>query len=204
MAYTGGPLNVLNETLGITKSYKSVSVMELIKVHKPKSKDELVDLIKYHYENDCECGIKSKGTIEDFGKNLYDAQQPFWKEYKFSLKECTQWVYNLVIVKSLKGSKMERKATQELSKLLPDYQVSETNLILDKDFRVDLVVSKGKVEICGIQVKPTSFKGVPKEIKEYNKKANKKWGKPVFYLYYDRNDIFININDKVEKILNLT
>ena len=46
MAYTGGPLNELNGKMGISAPYKSVAVMKLIRYHKPKSKDELVELIK--------------------------------------------------------------------------------------------------------------------------------------------------------------
>lgn len=45
MAYTGGPLNELNGKMGISAPYKSVAVMKLIRYHKPKSKDELVELI---------------------------------------------------------------------------------------------------------------------------------------------------------------
>lgn len=46
MAYTGGPLNELNGKMGISAPYKSVAVMKLIRYHKPKSKDELVELIR--------------------------------------------------------------------------------------------------------------------------------------------------------------
>jgi len=56
MAYTGGPLNELNGKMGISAPYKSVAVMKLIKQHNPKSKGELVELIKWHSENTCECG----------------------------------------------------------------------------------------------------------------------------------------------------
>ena len=68
MAYTGGKLNYLNGKYGISAPNRSIPVMKLIKKHNPKSPNELKE---EHFKNDCICGIKSKGTIEDFGKNLY-------------------------------------------------------------------------------------------------------------------------------------
>ena len=75
MAYTGGKLNFLNGKYGISAPNRSVPVMKLIREHKPKSPNELKKLIEEHFKNDCKCGIKSKGTVEDFGKNLYEAQK---------------------------------------------------------------------------------------------------------------------------------
>ena len=83
MAYTGGPLNELNGKMGISAPYKSVPVMKLIREHQPKSKDALVELIKYHYKNNCKCGVKSQGSVEDFGKNLYESQTIYWGEYRY-------------------------------------------------------------------------------------------------------------------------
>ena len=53
MAYTGGPLNELNGKMGISAPFKSVPVMKLIRIHKPKTRDELYELIKFHFENNC-------------------------------------------------------------------------------------------------------------------------------------------------------
>ncbi len=89
MAYTGGELNNLNGKYGISAPYKSVPVMKLIKEHRPKTKEELYELIRYHHENSCACGIKSQGTVEDFGKNLYNAQIREWGQNKYSLQECS-------------------------------------------------------------------------------------------------------------------
>lgn len=202
MADTGGLLNVLNGKKGISAPYNSVSVMKLIKNHHPQSKDELVDLIKYHYENDCDCGIKSQGTIEDFGKNLYDAQESFWGEKKFSLRECIQWEYNLFVINSLHGGIMEKKAIKELDNTLIGYQVNEAEGYLDEDLRIDLVVNTNEAEVCGIQVKPSTFLHIRQEVITFNKEANEKWDKPVFYLYYDKSENFENIDEVIEKIKN--
>ena len=125
MAYTGEPLNELNGKTGISAPYRSIPVMKLIKVHRPKSKEELVELIKFHFENDCECGIKSKGTVEDSGKNLFNSQKAYWGENRCSLKDCIQWEYDLFVVQSLKGGTVEKKAAAELNNLLSDYSISE-------------------------------------------------------------------------------
>lgn len=74
MAYTGGELNELNGKMGISAPHKSVPVMKLIKIHQPKSKDALVQLIEYHKLNTCFCGIKSTGNIKEFGERLYNSQ----------------------------------------------------------------------------------------------------------------------------------
>ncbi len=202
MAYTGGPLNELNGKMGISAPYKSVPVMKLIKVHKPKSKEELVELIKYHFENDCECGIKSKGTVEDFGKNLFNAQKTYWGENRYSLKDCIQWEYDLFVVQSLKGGIVEKKAAAELNNLLSYHSVSEAKGYLDEELRIDLIVTENDEESCGIQVKPTTFRQMRSEVITFNLEANKKWDKPVYYLYYDENENFENLDELVKIIKN--
>ncbi len=60
---------------GISASHKSVPVMKLIRAHKPKSHEELVKLIDSHSKEKCSCGIISTGSVENFGKNLFNAQK---------------------------------------------------------------------------------------------------------------------------------
>lgn len=158
MAYTGGPLNELNGKMGISAPYKSVPVMKLIKVHQPKSKEELVDLIGWHSKNRCSCGIVSKGTIESFGKNLYDAQLVYWKEYRYSLKDCIQWEYDLFVIQSLKGGIIEKRAIQLLNQKIEKLSFIEAEGYLDEELRIDILVKNNLDEtIAGIQVKPKTF-----------------------------------------------
>jgi len=202
MAYTGGPLNELNGKMGISAPFKSVPVMKLIRVHKPKSKDELVDLIKYHFDNNCECGIKSQGTIEDFGKNLYNSQIKYWGENRYSLKDCIQWEYDLFVIQSLKGDIIEKKAKRILSDKL-GYIIEEAEGYLDEELRIDLIVKKQGNIIAGIQVKPITFRRMRREVVTFNKEANKKWEHPVLYLYYNDEEVFENIDVLIEKIKTL-
>jgi len=203
MAYTGGPLNELNGKMGISAPSNSVPVMKLIRIHKPKSKDELVELIKYHYENDCECGIKSQGTVEDFGKNLYNAQIKYWGEYRYSLKECIQWEYDLFVIQSLKGNVIEKKVQKYLSNKFEDYDIEQAQGYLDEDLRIDIIIKKQKNIIAGVQVKPATFLLMREEIITFNKEANKKWDYPVFYLYYNEDESFKNLDDLINKIKSL-
>ncbi len=192
---TGGELNYLNGQYGISAPSNSVPVMRLIKAHRPKSKEELVKLIKEHSQAECECGVISKGTIEDFGRNLYNSQLEEWGEYRYTLEECIQWEYNLFVVQSLKGDLMEDKAKTSLLEELIGFTVEEANSFYDEHSRIDLVVKKDHKVIAGIQVKPSSFMCTRDGVQYMNKKLNSTAGFPVFYLYYDY--------DK-EKFCNLT
>ncbi len=198
MAYTGGELNSLNGEFGISAPKKSVPIMKLIRIHKPKSKDELYNLIKFHYEENCLCGVKSQGTIEDFGKKLYNAQFVKWKKAKYTLKQCIQWEYDLFITQSLKGTRVEKNAKEILQSKLKNFQIIDTVGFVDEELRIDLIIIKHEKEICGIQIKPETYNYMKESIKKFNIDANTKWGKPVLYLFYDKYEKFTNIN----KIIN--
>jgi hypothetical protein len=205
MAYTGGELNQLNGKYGISAPHKSVPVMKLIRQHRPRSRDELVELIRFHYENECPCGIRSQGVVEDFGKNLYAAQIKEWGIARYTLQECIQWEYDLFILQSLKGTKVESQALEILQKVLVvlHLSVAEAQGFVDEELRVDLIVSKEGQPLCGIQVKPLTFNKMRLNVISFNKKANAKWGLPVFYLFYDEVEYFTNTDDVVSAIVGL-
>lgn len=203
MVYTGGPLNELKGKMGISAPHNSVPVMKLIRSHNPKSKEELLELIKWHSENTCECGVVSQGTVESFGKNLYDSQIKYWGEIRYTLKDCIKWEYDLFIVQSLKGDIIERKAIIDLAKKVSVLTFEEAQGFLDEDLRIDIVIKKNGNEVGGIQVKPLTFKKMRREIITFNKSANQKWGKPVFYLYYDDRESFVNFDELISVIQKL-
>ncbi len=200
MAYTGGPLNELNGKMGISAPHRSVPVMKLIREHKPKSKEELAGLITWHSENTCKCGVKSQGTVESFGRNLYDSQIQYWGTHRYSLQECIQWEYDLFVVQSLKGGIIEKKAILELSKIFSKIRFEEAVGYLDEELRIDIVIKIDEKEIGGIQVKPFTFKLMRKEVITFNKAANQRWGKHVLYLYYDDRETFTNLNELIAEI----
>ncbi len=205
MAYTGGELNLVNGKYAISAPANSVPVMKLIRAHQPHSKEELYQLIRYHFEHDCPCGIKSTGTVEDFGKRLYDAQIKEWGFPKYSLQTCIQWEYDLFVTQSLKGNQLEktaRKALEEIVKTVAlDVRYAEG--FVDEELRVDLLILQNNDCICGIQVKPQTFNHMRAGVIFHNKKSNIKWGKPVFYLFYDPALKLVNIEQVVASILPL-
>lgn len=199
---TGGELNRLNGKAGISAPANSVPIIRLINAHKPQSNEELVQLIEYHHTHDCPCGIKSKGTVYDFGKNLYQAQKEHYGEYRHSLEECMQWEYDLFITNSLKGNKMEQKAIDELKLWLPTtYDIRKTDRVTDEEHRIDLTVTDKTIgKTLGIQVKPKTYKYMGENVKRQNRKLNRKSKFPTAYMYYDDNGEFINIKEIMEKI----
>lgn len=202
---TGGDLNWLNGKTGISAPENSVPVINLIRKHKPKTHEELYRLIKKHKQKKCKCGIISHGTIEDFGKKLYLAQQKYWKHKKYTLEQCIKWEYDLFIVQSMKGQCMEEKIKQILqNKITNQYNINESNDYIDDTLRVDLEVKNKNKTVCGIQVKPISYIKTRKTIKEFNKKSNKKYHAPVLYIYYDyKTEKILNLDNVVTKILKI-
>ena len=203
-ADTGGELNFLNGRMGISSSENSVPVIKLINIHKPRSYEELESLIEFHYTHDCDCGVKSKGTVRDFGRNLYEAQLEVWGEYRFSLEDCIQWEYDLFIKNSLKGNLMEDKAVEELKSVLDvGFCVRNSSGFVDEFYRVDVEVFFDNVLVCGVQVKPFSYVFMGEDIHKVNVVLNSGYCVDVFYLFYDDDCFFMNLDIVVCDILGL-
>lgn len=203
MTYTGGELNELNGKMGISDPKRSVPVMRLIRIHKPMSKEALVQLIKYHKDHKCTCGIVSTGTVEEFGKRLYDSQLKYWGEYRYTLQQCIQWEYDLFVVQSLKGDLIEKKALKYLKDRLSEFNIEEAKGYLDDELRIDLIIKDvhGSI-IAGVQVKPLTFSLMRREVIYMQNQQNAKWGYPVRFLYYNKDENFINLDEVVELIRN--
>ena len=204
MAYTGGELNELNGKMGISNPSTSVPVMKLIKTHNPKSKEALVQLIEYHKINRCSCGIVSKGTVREFGEWLYESQKKHWGQYKYTLEQCIQWEYDLFVVQSLKGGIIEKEAAKLLQTALNHYIIEEAQGYLDDELRIDLIVyDLNKNIVGGIQVKPKTFNSMRPEVLFMQKKQNLKWGHPVWFLFYNKDESFEDLDlliDVIKKI----
>ena len=202
MAYTGGELNELNGKMGISNPKMSVPVMQLIKIHQPKSKDALVELIAYHKNNSCTCGVISTGTVEEFGYRLFESQLIYWKKYKYTLEQCIQWEYDLFVLQSLKGSYIEKNAIKKLEETFhKTLIIEEAEGYLDDELRIDIIIYTLNKEILGgIQVKPKTFKNMRKEVIFMQEKQNKKWTHPVWMLYYNKDESFENFECIIDVI----
>lgn len=185
MVYTGGQLNWLNGQSKVSNPNESVHVMSLINEHDPKSHEELEQLISDHVGGaDC-CDVESGGTVEDFGRWLYEAQDAHWGEKRFTLEECQQWEYDLFVVQSLKGKSMEDKAIEILDDRVGPASFERAGQLVDEDYRIDIEVLVEGDLVAGIQVKPYSYKKARESVQYRNDIANEEYEVEALYLYYD-------------------
>jgi len=199
---TGGPLNFLNEAAKTNSREKSVPVMALVAYHRPSSEEELETLIEQHSKShQCECNVRSRGTVADFGKNLYEAQstclaykEKFPSQRIFSMEECYSFMRNLFCVAPLRGLRQEEKSVREIHDLLKamdgDMSIRLATRSEDFDYAVDYIVSMRGQEL-GIQVKPESFFN-KKECVQNNKEKHARYHRPVlFHIYSNRTMEFL-------------
>lgn len=193
----------LNGKYKISAPHNSVSVMALISNHHLKTCSEVVEMVSYHAEAKCKCGVVSRGTIRDFGYNLYNAQIREWGEYKFTVRECLDWMYALFTTQSLRGSSIEHDAIDGLARVFPDYGIAHSTTHEDEEFSVDIIVNRDSKRLCAVQVKAESYKNIPDDVKKLDTIKNLGIVVPVFYLYYNKSGKFINSDEIVENIKDL-
>jgi len=199
---TGGPLNFLNEAAKTNSRQKSVPVMALVAHHRPSSEEELETLIEEHFKSyRCECNVRSRGTVADFGRNLYEAQstclaykERFPSQRIFSMEECYSFMRNLFCVAPLRGLRQEEKSVREIHDALKamdgDMNIRLATRSEDFDYAVDYIVSLRGREL-GIQVKPESFFN-KKESVQNNKEKHARYHRPVlFHIYSNRTMEFL-------------
>lgn len=154
--------------------------MRLIRTHRPGTATELAGLIARHAREICPCGLVSKGSVHDFGQRLLEAQFRYWGEARFSLEECVQWEYDLFVIQSMKGSRMEVEAARTLTAALgPPFLVQHTDSCTDCELRVDLEVLRSTSRIAGVQVKPSSFQFVRPSVVEEQRRRQRSFGAPI-------------------------
>jgi hypothetical protein len=185
---TKGILNKINELYYCSSKKRSVPVQQLIRNHNIKSKRHLIAAIEYHSTHRCSCGVTSKGTIEDFARNLWVAYQDYetktQKKYGKTHEDCLIFIRNLFVDLSLKGNSMEEKAKTLLNSMGINCDMSTE--LEDFKYAVDLIVTNGDTTL-GVQVKPKSYKLFEKNhpIVQQNIQKNNKYPHEVVYIYYD-------------------
>jgi len=207
---TTGLLNHINELYMCSSKAKTVSIIKLIQHHNPKQGAELEALINSHQSGTCKCGCKSQGNLLSFARYLYESYRDYSKsnevEYK-SLDDCIVFMKTLFIDNSLRGNRMEMKVLQMLNK---SKEILKINGVIEKsselqDFKygVDLVMKLSNTEVLGIQVKPISYKNFsnihPVVLTNLNK--NKLYLKPIVYIYYDKNNNILDVENTSKEIL---
>jgi len=95
----------------------------------------------------------------------------------------------------LKGDLIEKRVLYILSHSLDNLSFEEADGYVDTEKRIDIIAKyKGK-EIAGIQVKPETFKKMRSEVLSFQNSANKSWGKPVYMLFYNEDEEFVNLEE---------
>lgn len=211
---TGGPLNPISELDGrqksLTSKANSISLNELKKRHPEiKYNEQMWAEVDRHYHENCECGLKSKKTLEMIAQSIYDEQdRPEAKvilekkgDSKWDFETVLEWVKLLYGRNTLKGQGMEKKAIDDLSPILWKYKLEIASDELDKKYGVDIVVkNKNQQIVGGIQVKPLSYyrTGI-----DHVKQMNDAWEHPVYHLKYDdlENKNWLNRLEIISKFI---
>lgn len=132
---------------------------------------------------------------------MYESQKKYWGEYKYSLEQCIQWEYDLFVVQSLKGGIIEKKAIKLLQQSLSNHIIEEAQGYLDDELRIDLIVYDTNRKILGgVQIKPKTFNSMRPEVLFMQKKQNLKWGHPVWFLFYNKDETFVDLASLIETI----
>lgn len=207
---TGGPLNPLNESNRLNQRENSVFCMGLVKAHQPKNPKEMRTLIERHYTNVCTCGIKSKGTVEQFALNLLNAQlqdDSFRAKHGiFSYDRCYEFQFDLFCVGPLMGRSQEMKSRKICLHALSDkcVKVREVSDHEECGCAIDYVLCHDSFgDLLGVQVKPATCP--PNVLRENTKKQRKAEFDTLFHCY-DQDGTFDGdetkrIKQKVEAII---
>ena len=83
-------------------------------------------------------------------------------------------------------------------------KIDDAEKYFDEEIRFDLEIKKDNKLIAGIQVKPSSYHFIRKNVKKMNKHRNSLVKFPIFYLYYNyESEEFVNIDKVISLIKNV-
>ena len=198
---TGGPLNHLCETMGVNRRDRSVPTSTLVSHHRPVDAEDMRSLIEQHYYGTCDkCTAVSKGPVEQFSLNLFNAQfknKTFQEQHRrYSYEECHSFIYTLFCVAPLRGRKMELQSRRSLLRSAQEVVGTESGLHAkdateeeDASFAVDWLLCASDGPVCGVQVKPSSVLG-RRDVIAANEKKQSLYHLPVFMHVYDLDGEF--------------
>lgn len=214
---TGGPLAWLNATLGLNSRANSVATSTITKAHRPDTPERMAELIAAHREPCLLCSAKSQGTVEDFGRRLFESQShPAYVRYlqlvcaqPATLERCQEYAWDLYAVSPTRGRETELIAQRELERELGRrFHVHTASEAHDFGFSVDLVVTRAGGDpaedddiLAGVQVKPESYRLVPNHVAhEWHAQKSDAFAAPVLIVWYDACDQFRGIDKVVQTV----
>ena len=193
---TGGVLNYINETHGLNKPPRTVSIMKLVNVHRPTTEVAVVKLLETHEKQKCalcHCQVYN-GGLSGWTDQLIKAVKTEGHS-NITDNECSDFIYDLFVRGPLRGQKMEDQALNDLVLHYTNYAIpvqfrpaTEQEDIL---YAVDIVMEVHNTIRAGVQVKSTLFENKAHAV-TVNKNKNNTWVAPVIYLLYDHKGRWIN------------
>lgn len=195
--HTGGELNHIAERYGVNRKSSSFSCTDFYSIHNPATIAEAIALIDdYKAGRRTHSKIKVKRNIQEIAHNLYTKVQREGLEAVYDFERCFNFTVGLFILNSIKGKEMERRAVSELRLAIEreglPFRVGMAPSSYDFKYSVDLLiiddVEKAKTSniVCGIQVKPDTYKKVTVAgVQEHNLRNNSKVNFKTHYIYYN-------------------
>ena len=183
------------------KAWNTVYVQRIVKTHPPLNHMEIYGRIEDHAVRWCpDCKMKAKmrsgyeNPFVDWTDRLFQHGQK--GKVKPDYDSCKNYLFQITTISTWNGYVAEQIAWRELEKRCGDMGsviIGETDIKTDFEDRVDFMVSDIFQPVCGIQVKPDTFRLIKPgtvnfPIKKKNNDRHKKLEYPVTYLYYVRKD----------------
>jgi hypothetical protein len=187
---TGGVLNDVNRRHKTNAPWKTIGIMKLVNAHRPRTEAGLEALIAAHTDTDCRiCGQRARnGGLAGWSVALWSAVQRELADPRSPLPrtellavtplQCAWWMHALYLRQPLKGCGWEARALAELEAAVGGFRAATAHE--DEAFGVDLVHAR-----CGVQVKPATYRGCAAAVQAGHAEQNRRFGRPVVYLYYD-------------------
>lgn len=176
----------------INSREKIGKVMELIEEANPNNFKEWET---FYFQN-----MLNLEQIGNLGKEMYELIE---EKSKTSLKECQNYVYETILIKTYQGYAIERDIQKHLEKIT-GLKLKRSSSYFDRVYFIDLGFEKIPLDL---QIKPHTFQkgnyGATIKYEEVHRDYTNKYNREVFTLYYKRNRKGVsleNINDLKEKV----
>lgn len=186
---TGGCLNVINEKYRCNDPSRTIRISSLLRHHTPRTEEAMLALLESHRKRCFVCGEETRnGGLSGWARALQDAALA--DHAVVTAQQCQDFVYDLYVRAPVQGFYYEDRAVIWLQQC--GYRdVRLATPAEDCAHAIDLVVCH-RNRICGIQVKPESYRRVRAEVHAINAAKNSKAGMPVHYLYYEKDGTWEN------------
>lgn len=132
------------------------------------------------------------------------------RELHIGIELAFNYVYIRVIDETWIGYSRECISLERLRKYVKHHGLTaeKTNYYIDVNYGVDFEIKRGNKIVAGVQLKSINYfenKNALAEINDINKRKNsmyeQKYKAPVIYLYVDKNNYIVNLNDIYFKVI---